>query len=161
MIFRLMLIFGLLFSIKYNSFIDASKSEKISDKVKITGHWEGTLTHDEGGGKRTIYSIQLDLLQRKNEVTGTSYMNHEVDEKTYYAKFEAQGKMNGNYFKFIESKIINADSIPQASWCIKKAELMYRKTQNIETLEGISEGASSLGDCKPGRIFLQRKPPRV
>jgi hypothetical protein len=136
-------------------------TNEVEDKIKITGHWEGTLTRDEGGGKRTTYSMQLDVLQRKNEVTGISYINYEVEEKTYYAKFEVQGKMSGTYFKFIESKIINADSIPQAAWCIKKGELIYRKPKNIETLEGIWEGVSTLGTCMPGRIFLERKPPKV
>jgi hypothetical protein len=134
---------------------------EVEDKITITGHWEGTLTRDEGGGKRTTYSMQLDLLERKKEITGTSYINYEVEEKTYYAKFEVQGKMSGTYFKFNESKIINADSIPQAAWCIKKGELIYRKPKNIETLEGIWEGVSTLGACMPGRIFLERKPPKV
>jgi hypothetical protein len=142
----------------------AQKSDNIieaTDKIKITGHWEGTLTRDEGGGKRTTYAMQLDVLQRKNEVTGISYINYEVEDKIYYAKFEVQGKVNGTYFKFLETNIISADSIPQAAWCVKKGELIYRKPKNIETLEGLWEGVSALGNCMPGRIFLERKPPKV
>jgi hypothetical protein len=132
-----------------------------SDKINITGHWEGTLTRDEGGGKRLVYPIQMDFIHRKKEVKGFSYIGFESDNKKYYAKFELTGKINKNYLKFVESKILNADSIPQAAWCIKKGELIHRKPKSVETLEGIWEGISTLGDCMPGRIFLEKKPPRV
>jgi hypothetical protein len=161
MIFRLILIFSMCTSLKYNLSIDASKTEELSDKINITGHWEGTLTRDEGGGKRTIFPMQLDILQKKKDVTGISYVGFENEGKKYYAKFDVEGKISSSYFKFVENKILNADSIPQAAWCIKKGELIHRKPKSVETLEGIWEGVSSLGSCMPGRIFLEKKPPRV
>jgi hypothetical protein len=153
----------LFFSIylQVNNALPAFDGQKMSDKVIITGHWEGTITRDEGGGKRSTFPMQLDVLQKKNDVTGISYVGFENEEKTYYAKFDVEGKIRGTYFKFAEGKIINADSIPQAAWCLKKGELIYRKPKNIETLEGIWEGVSTLGGCMPGRIFLEKKPPKV
>jgi hypothetical protein len=135
----------------------------LSPKINITGHWEGTLTRDDGGGKRATFPMELDILHRRKEVAGVSYAGYENEDKKYYAKFEIVGKMNGTYFKFEESKILNADSIPHAEWCIKKGELIYRKPKDIETLEGVWEGVSTnkKEGCNPGRIFLQKKPSRV
>jgi hypothetical protein len=120
----------------------------LSPKINITGHWEGTLTRDDGGGKRATFPMELDILHRRKEVAGVSYAGYENEDKKYYAKFEIVGKMNGTYFKFEESK---------------KGELIYRKPKDIETLEGVWEGVSTnkKEGCNPGRIFLQKKPPRV
>ena len=161
MIFSLMLILGIFFKTNHNSPSNFPNGQILSDKVNITGHWEGTITRDEGGGKRTTFPMQLDVLQKKKDVTGISYVGFENEEKKYYAKFDLGGKISSNYFKFVESKILNADSIPQAAWCVKKGELIYRKPKSVETLEGIWEGVSTLGGCMPGRIFLEKKPPRV
>jgi hypothetical protein len=161
MISSFILILSIYFKVDHISPTRLSKGQIFSDKVNITGHWEGTLTRDEGGGKRTSFPMQLDVLQKKKEITGISYVGFENEGKKYYAKFDLEGKINSNYFKFLESKILNADSIPQAAWCIKKGELIYRKPKSVETLEGIWEGVSSFGSCMPGRIFLEKKPPKV
>ena len=144
-----------------SAFMALTTTPSVSDKVDITGHWEGTITRDEGGGKRTTFEMRLDVLQRGKKITGISYAGFENDNKKYFAKFDITGKISGSYFKFTENKILNADSIPHATWCIKKADLIYRKPKDVETLEGIWEGVAEGGECMPGRIFLQKKPPRV
>ncbi len=129
----------------------------------ISGHWEGTITRDEGGGKRTVFKMELDLNQKGKEITGVSYVHAEGEKRTYSANMSVVGRLNKSYFKYEETKILNYDAIPDAEWCIKKCELLYKLTQGTTpTLEGTWVGtAGATGPCIPGRIFLQKKPARV
>jgi hypothetical protein len=147
------------FSVK-NKIFFTEKAEN-SDKIDVSGHWEGTITRDEGGGKRTVYAMDLDLNQKGKELKGISYLHFEDGSKTYHAKMEVKGKINGTYIKYVETRFLNADSIPNADWCIKKADLIHRIQNSSPTLEGIWEGATSFGECIPGRIFLQKKLPKA
>ena len=75
---------------------------------------------------------------------------------------ELVGKLTGSYLKYAETKTVNFDPIPDAEWCIKKVELIYKNINNQPTLEGIWEGATgSNRNCIPGRVSLKKKPPRV
>lgn len=134
-----------------------------NEKIDVSGHWEGTGTRDAGMGKRRTYNIELDLTQKGKTLTGISYVHIEMDSKLYHAKMEVQGKVNGTYVKYEEIKILNCDSIPAAAWCIKKVELIHRIQDSKPTLEGIWEGYTNTKkeECVPGRVFLQKKPPRV
>jgi hypothetical protein len=146
---------------------------KNAEKIDISGHWEGTITRDEGGGKRTVFKMELDLLQKGKSVTGTSYVHADGEKKTYSANMELQGKFRDKYFKYEETKILQYDPIPDAEWCVKKVELIYKTLNgNVPTMEGIWEGMTGVSlrepgqlksnrDCIPGRVFLQKKPPRV
>jgi hypothetical protein len=133
------------------------------EKTDISGHWEGTITRDEGGGKRTVFKMELDLNQKGKVVTGTSYVHADGEKRTYSANMALSGHFNKFYLKYEETKILNYDPIPDAEWCIKKCELLYRLEKGTTpTLEGIWEGAAaSTGNCIPGRIFLQKATPRV
>jgi hypothetical protein len=134
-----------------------------TEKVDISGHWEGTITRDEGGGKRTVFKMELDLNQKGKTITGTSYVHAEGEKRTYSANMALSGRFSKYYLKYEETKILNYDPIPDAEWCVKKCELLYKLDKtSAPTLEGIWEGtASSTGNCIPGRIFLQKKAPRV
>jgi ketosteroid isomerase-like protein len=134
-----------------------------AEKIDISGHWEGTITRDEGGGKRTVFKMELDLNQKGKVVTGTSYVHAEGEKRTYSANMALSGRFTKYYFKYEETKILNYDPIPDAEWCVKKCELLYKLDKtSAPTLEGIWEGAAaSTGNCIPGRIFLQKKAPRV
>lgn len=133
----------------------------LTEKIDISGHWEGTITRDEGGGKRTVYQMEIDVNQKDKEITGISYVHYDDGTKQYHAKMAFLGKINGTYFKYFETKIISSDAIPSTEWCIKKVELIHRIQDTRPTLEGMWEGITTQGECTPGRVFLQRKPPRV
>ena len=133
----------------------------LTEKIDISGHWEGTITRDEGGGKRTVYQMEIDVNQKDKEITGISYVHYDDGTKQYHAKMAFLGKINGTYFKYFETKIISSDAIPNTEWCIKKVELIHRIQDTRPTLEGMWEGITTQGECTPGRVFLQRKPPRV
>jgi hypothetical protein len=134
-----------------------------AEKIDISGHWEGTITRDEGGGKRTVFKMELDLNQKGKTITGTSYVHAEGEKRTYSANMALSGRFSKYYFKYEETKILNYDALPDAEWCVKKCELLYKLDKtSAPTLEGIWEGtAASTGNCIPGRIFLQKKAPRV
>ena len=141
-----------------------AKTLDLFEKTDIGGHWEGTITRDEGGGKRTVFKMELDLIQKGKDVTGTSYVHAEGDKRTYSANMSLAGRVSKTYFRYEEIKILNYDPIPDAEWCIKKCELIYKfdKSTTTPTLEGFWVGtAASTGSCLPGRIFLQKKPGRV
>lgn len=165
MIFVLLVSFMTYFATPEVSGLHPSVSEQVKqpqlEKVDVSGHWEGTITRDEGGGKRTVYQMELDLTQRTKEITGFSTVHFDDGTKQYHAKMEVKAKLNGTYLKYLETKVLNADPIPNSDWCIKKADLIHRIQDSRPTLEGIWEGVTSFGDCMPGRIFLQKAPPRA
>jgi hypothetical protein len=169
-------IFALVISLFFtNSHLKTSKGDpsvfsdflaKNTENLKptdISGHWEGTITRDEGGGKRTIFKMELDLTQKGKDITGVSYVHAEGEKRIYSANMALIGRVNKTYFKYLETKILNYDPIPEAEWCVKKCELSYKFLQGTTpTLEGTWEGtAGATGNCIPGRIFLQKKPARV
>lgn len=137
--------------------------EKKEETINIEGRWEGTITRDEGSGKRSFFSMELDVKQKKKDISGYSIVSYEENGKKFYSKMEFKGKINGTYVKYEETKILQADTVPGAEWCIKKADLIYRTNGNTPKLEGIWEGKVSTGNrpCMPGRIDLSKKPPRV
>ncbi|MEO0043060.1 MAG: hypothetical protein RL329_2508 [Bacteroidota bacterium] len=157
--------FALLFAIAlataplktYIKNIDSINNTVTDRKTDITGYWEGTITQDYPGGKRVDYAMEVDFVQKGKTITGIATVHH----LQYGAKMSVEGKGKGNYFRFEEGKIIKYDQLPQAEWCFKKYELIYRHTGSEETLEGLWEGKSSFGDCDPGRILLKKRPPRV
>ena len=124
--------------------------------------WEGTITRDEGYGKRVNFEIEVIFMQKSKEITGISIVRAVDGKTTYNAKMDLVGKIKGTYLKYVETKILSADPIPDADWCIKKVELIFKNTNNVPTLEGIWEGVTNRNsNCIPGRVSLKRKPPRV
>jgi hypothetical protein len=134
-----------------------------NDNLDVSGHWEGTGTRDAGSGKRTVYDVELDIMQKGKTIKGISYIHIDMDSKKYHAKMEIEGKISGTYIKYTEMKLLAADSIPNASWCIKKVELIHRFQESKPTLDGIWEGYTNdkKAECVPGRVFLQKKAPRA
>ncbi len=134
----------------------------VPQKVDIAGHWEGTITRDEGAGRRSVYRMEIDVNQKGKEISGVSYLHFEDTEgNQYHAKMAFVGKLNNTYFKFLETKILTADNIPGTEWCIKRAELIFKIQDSKPILEGLWEGITSQGECTPGRIFLEKKPPKA
>lgn len=145
-----------------NSVLVQGATKNSSKDADISGFWEGTISRDEGYGKRVMFQIEIIFTQKGKNVTGISIVRATDDSKTYNAKMELEGKIKSSYLKYVETKIVSADPIPDAEWCIKKVELIYKNTNDQPTLEGIWEGATgSNRNCIPGRVTLKRKPPRV
>jgi hypothetical protein len=138
-----------------------NQTKNTPEKIDVSGHWEGTITRDEGGGRRTTYTMDLDINQKGKSINGISYVHYDDGTKLYHAKMAVSGKISGSYVKYLETKLLRSDSIPDTEWCVKKADLIHRIKDTQPTLEGIWEGVTSLGGCVPGRIFLQKKPPKV
>lgn len=145
-----------------NTVLVQETTKKPSKETDISGYWEGTISRDEGYGKRVMFQIEVIFTQKGRDISGISIVRATDDTRTYNAKMELSGKFKSSYLKYIETKIVSADPIPDAEWCIKKVELIYKNTNNQPTLEGIWEGATgSDRNCIPGRVSLKRKPPRV
>lgn len=169
MIYTLFFIFNLFISTTLNHKTSSTTVEKVSvlnkipsTDIDISGYWEGTISRDEGYGKRVMFQIEVIFIQKGKNITGISIVRATDDTKTYNAKMELEGKFKSSYLKYVETKIVSADPIPDAEWCIKKVELIYKTPNNEPTLEGIWEGATGTNrNCIPGRVSLKRKPPRV
>lgn len=169
MIYTLILILNFLMPQTFN-LSTSSKSDTIYHEPKknakadinISGFWEGTISRDEGYGKRVTFEIEVILMQKGKGITGVSIVRATDNGKTYSAKMDLVGKIKSSYLKYTETKILSSDPIPDAEWCIKKVELIYKNTNNVPTLEGMWEGVTgSSRNCIPGRVSLKRKPPRV
>lgn len=153
--------FNLSTSSKSDTVYHESKKNAKAD-INISGFWEGTISRDEGYGKRVTFEIEVILMQKGKDITGVSIVRATDSGKTYSAKMDLVGKIKSSYLKYTETKILSSDPIPDAEWCIKKVELIYKNTNNVPTLEGMWEGVTgSSRNCIPGRVSLKRKPPRV
>jgi hypothetical protein len=145
-----------------NNLLVHSTTAKLTKETDISGFWEGTISRDEGYGKRVMFEIEVIFTQKGKDITGISIVRATDNSKTYNAKMELVGKFKSSYLKYVETKIVSSDPIPDADWCIKKVELIYKNINNQPTLEGIWEGVTgSNRNCIPGRVSLKRKPPRV
>ena len=169
MIYTLLFFLNLFISTTLNDKTSSTPLEKVdvlneipSKDIDISGFWEGTISRDEGYGKRVMFQIEVIFMQKGKNITGISIVRATDGTKTYNAKMELDGRLKGTYLKYVETKIVSADPIPDAEWCIKKVELIYKTPNNEPTLEGIWEGATNSDrNCIPGRVSLKRKPPRV
>jgi hypothetical protein len=138
------------------------QKKDITEKIDVSGFWEGTITRDEGYGRRTVFQMELTLIQKGRDITGTSIVRSVSEKRTYNAKMDLAGKVNKTVVKYIEHQILSYDPIPDAEWCIKKVELIHKIKGNTPCLEGLWEGATgSNRNCIPGRVELKKKPPRV
>ena len=127
-------------------------------KTNLTGHWEGTITQDFPDGTRVNYDMEMELTQKGKKVTGVSIVHYQK----YAARMSVEGKFHGDLFLKLEEKaILKYDTIPDATWCLKKGELIFRLKEHTQTLEGLWEGKANTDDCIPGRIFLKQKSPRA
>jgi hypothetical protein len=144
-----------------NSSAFVAPLNKMAEPLDVSGHWEGTITSDEGGGKRTIFEFQIDLNQKKEKITGISYVKYSKENKDFFARMELVGKVKKNYVKFLEKQILAQDSIPNTEWCLKMIELTHKMEAATPVLEGLWEGFAGGSFCRPGRIRLQKKAPKV
>ena len=146
------------------------KKSKKKAPPPLNGHWSGVVTQDFKDPKtgvllRVDYEMYLELQQQGEQVsgTGTFVYRDKTTGKVYQAVREIKGVFKGNaLLSYEEGILLRADSVPQSEWCRKKAELIFRKTTEAITLEGMWEGSTnSFGTCTPGRILLRKPPPRV
>ncbi|MFM2269545.1 MAG: hypothetical protein RL757_2986 [Bacteroidota bacterium] len=146
------------------------KKGKKNAAPPLNGHWSGVVTQDfrdpkTGATQRVDYEMYLELRQNGEKIsgTGTFVYRDKATGKAYQAVREISGVFKENrLLKYEEGAIIRSDSVPQSEWCQKKAELIYRKTSESATLEGMWEGfTASFGACTPGRILLKKRPSRV
>lgn len=145
------------------NFSDKNSRKNIfsTEKILLSGHWEGTITRDEGNAKRTVFTMSLDITEGKNGISGVSIVGYTEGGQTYSAKMAFTGKRKKNYLQYVETNILSSDNIPNSEWCIKQVDLRISMQDGKATLEGYWEGITSFGPCQPGRIFLQKAVPRV
>lgn len=120
----------------------------------VNGFWLGTLTMQGGCFKEN--NIELQITVAGNIVTGNSY--HYLNIANYIKK-EYRGTYDSTTKKLIiQEGIVTEHKIPNhCIICIKKYELSYSKTGNVETLQGGWTGYIAGGDlCQPGTIVLSR-----
>ena len=120
------------------------------------GYWTGYLTQDKGGF-RPKYYFELNLGQRGNVVTGTSYSSVEK----IYVEMQVKGSANGDELVVNEEKILRYTRLEDMAWCFKRCELKLSKKSGVWRLEGTWSGNSPFGPCIPGKVFLVKTVPKV
>lgn len=120
----------------------------------ITGFWKGTLTMP--GGCFPINNIELQV-NKAGKIVGNSF--HYLDEDNFIKK-NFEGSYNAATKQLIvQEGIVTMYHIPQQCIiCIKRYELTYSKTGNVETLSGSWTGKimGTNADCQTGNITLSR-----
>ncbi len=128
-----------------------------NSKMDVTGQWKGKITQNEGGYK-TSYEFEIYLTQKGNEVTGRSYVF--IDD--IFAIMELKGKVKGGKVLLLEeTRIVDHKKHEDMEWCIKKAQLLLKKKDDQHKLEGFWQGKSVIGECVPGKIFLEKEIPKA
>ncbi|GEM_PF-1243573 len=120
------------------------------------GYWTGYLTQEDGGF-RPKYYFELNLEQRGNVISGSSYSSVE----TIYAEMQVKGTVNGVQLVITEEKILRYTRLEDMAWCFKRCDLKLSKKGGSWRLEGTWSGKSPFGPCIPGKVFLVKTVPKV
>lgn len=120
----------------------------------LNGFWKGTLSMQ---GCFAQNNIELQISVNGSNVSGDSY--HYQDINTYVKK-----KFKGYYDPeqkriTVQETTVTTYHIPtRCVICIKKYELLYSKSGDVETLTGVWSGnvMNSIADCAGGSITLTR-----
>lgn len=120
----------------------------------LSGFWKGELTMK---GCFPENNIELQITVRDSTVTGDSYHYQDINN---YVKKKFTGSYNASQKKItIQESIVTTYHIPiHCVICIKRYELQYSRTGNLETLSGSWTGnVMNTGvDCLGGSIVLTR-----
>ena len=121
----------------------------------ISGFWKGTLTM--AGGCFPINNIELQLTISGTSVTGDSYQYMDINN---YIKKRCSGTYDpATKTIIVQEEIVTTYKIPQhCVICVKRYELTYSKSGDLETLDGGWTGKilDSPNECQPGTIVLNR-----
>ncbi|MCZ2458811.1 MAG: hypothetical protein LC128_04220 [Chitinophagales bacterium] len=121
----------------------------------LNGYWKGTLTLN---GCFQENNIELQIHIKGTHATGDSYHYQDINN---YVKKKFTGSYDPSSKKIIlQETAITTYHIPvRCVICIKKFELHYNKTGEIETLSGNWSGnvENTLADCQGGAISLSRE----
>lgn len=141
-------------------FMAASFSSHAQERLQdsLTGNWSGIITQDEGG-YAAEYEFELILIQDGNKITGRSF----VTLNEIHATMELKGELIGDQtFSFKETDIMDETSHEGMEWCFKSGFLILSRKGTKITLEGPWSGKTQdESPCIPGKIVLQRTPPRA
>lgn len=121
---------------------------------KLDGFWKGSLSMQ---GCFSQNNIELQIHLNGSSVSGDSY--HYQDINTYVKK-----KFVGNYDPTSKTIVLGETTVTtyhipvRCVICIKKYELHYNKSGDLETLSGTWSGnvMNTLADCAGGAIILTR-----
>jgi len=129
-------------------------AHQILPAQNLNGIWKGTLSMS---GCFPENNIELQISQKGINAVGDSYHYQDVNN---YVKKKFSGSYNAaDRSLVLQENIVTTYHIPGSCViCIKKYELVYSKTGNIETLSGMWRGniLGSSVSCDGGRIVLTR-----
>lgn len=121
----------------------------------LNGFWKGTLTM--AGGCFPVNNIELQIHVAGSGVFGDSYHYMDIDN---YVKKNFKGTYAAAEKKIVlQEELITTFKIrPDCRVCIKRYELMYSRSGNVETLQGSWTGViwGTNTSCQSGDIVLTR-----
>lgn len=123
----------------------------------INGHWEGTITQEQGPLGST-FDFEMNIIRKGDEIIGSSY------EKAgdFFVKMDFKGKIKSNVLLLFEDIKITHHQTPKGiNWCIKKGQLILKIEDGVLKLEGFWQGHTDFGVCSPGKIYLRKILPRA
>ncbi|MEM1318907.1 MAG: hypothetical protein AAGG75_01560 [Bacteroidota bacterium] len=126
-------------------------------KQSLAGTWYGHITH-EGGGYTSQYNFELKLYHKGDTLTGHCYVS--VDD--IYAEISVTGTLHsGVLLQLKDIKILNSREFDGLEWCMKEYQLIFKRENKTDLLEGHWQGHTSFSTCIPGKVKLQRLSPRA
>ena len=149
------------FALAFLSFVHfcfTSTPTVLAQKIDYNGIWQGKASVDFGFGYREEFEYELILTQKGKKIVGFSTTVLTIKGKKYVAKAAIEGEVTGHFLKCRETHNVYEDKIPDSGWIpFSKMELIYKMKANYPPLEGLYECTDKTG----GRLYLEKKPPRV
>ena len=127
----------------------------------ISGKWTGIMYQDPDGLIEAYY-YEFNLKQDGDKVKGTSYVTFK-DDPLVNGLMQVEGTFDGTYFTYKETKILKEMGISDYGvWCVKTAQLKFKKVGSNYQLSGDWEGKTLKGDrCAPGNVTVTKAGPKV
>jgi hypothetical protein len=120
----------------------------------LSGFWKGTFGMQ---GCFPNNNIELQITIKDGSVVGDSYHYQDIDN---YVKKNVHGSYNADARRLVvQEELVTTYHIPRRCViCVKRFDLVYSKSGNVETLKGQWGGnvLNSLSDCGIGPIILTR-----
>ena len=118
----------------------------------ISGKWTGRLTQNPGGFTQEYY-FEMNLKQKENIISGTSFIRYTNRGRTYTGLMSVRGTFDGKYFYYEDLKVLNEKGMTDSTaWCIKKCRFAFKEKEGKYHLSGNWTGSTKFGYCSPGTI---------
>jgi hypothetical protein len=113
----------------------------------LTGTWRGTMRQPDGPYE--VYDLLVDLEQRGDRLSGTSYLS--TTDSAYWGVLRFEGRIEGNTLFFADAELVDDNLGIFLDWCRKGGYLL------VDPRHDDLRGPWRAFGCFPGSVELSRR----